>query len=81
MAKSDWLTKRSRGVHLTIRDVDCLDFDTERFAKDLSELGVNVLSFLCRVCDGASDKLVDQKESISGRSRFDRGHRESCSIL
>lgn len=47
MAKSDWLTKRSRGVHLTIRDVDCLDFDTERFAKDLSELGVNVLSFFC----------------------------------
>lgn len=47
MAKSDWLTKRSRGVHLTIRDVDCIDFDTERLAKDLHELGVNVLSFFC----------------------------------
>jgi len=47
MANSDWLRKRSRGVHLTIRDVDCKDFDTERFAKDLHELGANVLSFFC----------------------------------
>ncbi|MFH5182467.1 family 10 glycosylhydrolase [Paenibacillus sp. TAB 01] len=47
MAQSDWLKKRSRGVHLTIRDVDCIDFDTERLAKDLHELGVNVLSFFC----------------------------------
>jgi hypothetical protein len=47
MGNSDWLSKRSRGVHLTIRDVDCIDFDTEQLAKDLSELGVNVLSFFC----------------------------------
>ncbi|MGI2292726.1 alpha-amylase family protein [Paenibacillus sp. GXUN7292] len=47
MAKSDWLSKRGRGVHLTIRDVDCKQFDTEQFADDLQKLGVNVLSFFC----------------------------------
>jgi hypothetical protein len=47
MVESDWLTERSRGVHMTIRDVDCIDFDAERLAEDLHEMGVNVLSFFC----------------------------------
>ncbi|WP_186445973.1 beta-galactosidase trimerization domain-containing protein [Paenibacillus cremeus] len=47
MANADWLTKRSRGVHLTIRDIDCREFDVERLAKDLHDLKVNVLSFFC----------------------------------
>ena len=44
---SDWLRTRGRGVHLTIRDIDCRDFDAERLAKDLHDLHVNVLSFFC----------------------------------
>ena len=44
---SEWLRTRGRGVHLTIRDVDCRDFDAERLAKDLHDLHVNVLSFFC----------------------------------
>jgi len=47
MARFDWLKQRSRGVHLTIRDIDCKDFDAESLAKDLHEMGVNVLSFFC----------------------------------
>lgn len=43
----DWLTQRSRGVHLTIRDIDCRDFDVEQLAIDLEEMGVNILSFFC----------------------------------
>jgi len=47
MGNYDWIRQRSRGVHLTIRDVDCIDFDAERLARDLREMNVNVLSFFC----------------------------------
>src|SRR4051812_48466482 len=47
MGKIDWLHQRSKGVHLTIRDIDCIDFDAERLAKDLHDLHANVLSFFC----------------------------------
>ncbi|MCM3632667.1 alpha-amylase family protein [Paenibacillus camelliae] len=43
----DWLKQRSRGVHLTIRDIDCRDFDVEQLAQDLTDMGVNILSFFC----------------------------------
>ncbi|HZG86700.1 alpha-amylase family protein [Paenibacillus sp.] len=47
MGKADWLEQRSRGVHLTIRDIDVIDFDAERLATDLKAMSVNVLSFFC----------------------------------
>ena len=43
MGKWDWLQERNRGIHLTIRDIDCKDFDAQRLAKDLNELDVNFL--------------------------------------
>ncbi|WP_274651184.1 alpha-amylase family protein [Paenibacillus humicola] len=45
MGKWDWLQERNRGIHLTIRDIDCKDFDARRLAKDLHELDVNFLTF------------------------------------
>lgn len=47
MGKADWLLQRSRGVHLTIRDVDVIDFDAAQLAEDLHRMYVNVLSFFC----------------------------------
>jgi len=42
---SSWLRKRGRGIHLTIRDIDCKDFDAERMAQDFAEMGVTFFSF------------------------------------
>lgn len=40
-----WLQKRGCGVHMTIRDIDCLDFDADRMARDFHAMGVTFFSF------------------------------------
>ena len=45
MPDNTWLAHRNRGLHVTIRDVDCRDFDVPRFIKDLQSLHVSFFSF------------------------------------
>jgi hypothetical protein len=40
-----WLRRRNRGFHVTIRDVDCRDFDVERFIDDLVSMHATFFSF------------------------------------
>ncbi len=47
MSKRDWLNRRTRGIHITIRDVDCRDFDVEQMLKDFKEMHVEFFSFFC----------------------------------
>lgn len=42
---NSWLSKRGRGIHLTIRDIDCKDYDAEKMSKDFYEMGVSFFSF------------------------------------
>ena len=41
----DWILHRNCGIHMTIRDVDCRDFDVEAMAKEFSRLHVDFFSF------------------------------------
>jgi hypothetical protein len=41
----DWILHRNCGIHMTIRDVDCRDFDVESMAKEFSRLHVDYFSF------------------------------------
>jgi hypothetical protein len=41
----DWILHRNCGIHMTIRDVDCRDFDVEAMAKEFSRLHVDYFSF------------------------------------
>jgi hypothetical protein len=41
----DWILHRNCGIHMTIRDVDCRDFDTEAMAKEFARLHVDYFSF------------------------------------
>ncbi|SFK99481.1 Beta-galactosidase GanA [Paenibacillus sp. 1_12] len=45
MSKTDWFNKRGRGIHLTIRDIDCDNYDAEQMAKDFHEMHVSFFSF------------------------------------
>jgi hypothetical protein len=45
LSKSDWVNKRGRGIHLTIRDIDCAAYDAEQMAKDFHEMSVSYFSF------------------------------------
>lgn len=45
MKDNSWLKKRGRGIHMTIRDIDCKDFDAERMAQDFDDMGVTFFSF------------------------------------
>ncbi|MFH5185203.1 family 10 glycosylhydrolase [Paenibacillus sp. TAB 01] len=45
MSKSAWVSRRGRGIHLTIRDIDCANFDAEQMAKDFHEMHVSYFSF------------------------------------
>jgi hypothetical protein len=47
MSKRDWLKHRSRGIHITIRDVDCKDYDVEQMIKDFKDMHVEFFSFFC----------------------------------
>ncbi|MBN1247275.1 MAG: beta-galactosidase trimerization domain-containing protein [Anaerolineae bacterium] len=40
-----WLKRRNRGFHVTIRDVDCRDFDVQRFIDDLASMHATFFSF------------------------------------
>ncbi len=44
-SKPDWLQRRNRAFHVTIRDVDCHDFDVQRFIDDLVSMHVTFFSF------------------------------------
>ncbi|NLX42647.1 MAG: family 10 glycosylhydrolase [Chloroflexi bacterium] len=41
----DWLRQRGRGIHMTIRDVDCADFDVEAMMRTYARWGVTFFSF------------------------------------
>jgi hypothetical protein len=43
--RSSWLERRNRAFHVTIRDVDCEDFDVQRFIDDLASMHVTFFSF------------------------------------
>ncbi len=45
LVRPDWLTKRNRGIHMTIRDVDCADFDVQAMARTFAEWRVTFFSF------------------------------------
>lgn len=45
MRDNSWITRRNRGLHVTIRDVDCADFDVEQFVKDMVDWRVNFFSY------------------------------------
>lgn len=45
MKDNSWLKKRGRGIHLTIRDIDCNNFDAEKMAKDFHDMDVSFFSF------------------------------------
>ncbi len=47
MSKRDWLKRRTRGIHMTIRDVDCRDFDVEQMLEDFKDMHVEFFSFFC----------------------------------
>ncbi|MCU6793192.1 beta-galactosidase trimerization domain-containing protein [Paenibacillus sp. WQ 127069] len=66
MGKWDWLQERNRGIHMTIRDVDCIDFDAKRLAKDLHELDVNFLTFF----SGGYVTTYPSQVSLQRRSPF-----------
>ena len=42
---NSWLNQRNCGIHMTIRDIDCENFDAQRMAKDFHDMGVNFFSF------------------------------------
>lgn len=42
---NSWLKRRLCGIHMTIRDVDCENFDAEQMARDFHELGIDFFSF------------------------------------
>jgi hypothetical protein len=41
----DWILHRTCGIHMTIRDPDCRDFDVEAMAKEFSRLHVDYFTF------------------------------------
>ena len=41
----DWIHQRGCGIHLTIRDVDCRDFDVEAAVKEFERMHVDFFSF------------------------------------
>jgi hypothetical protein len=41
----DWILHRNCGIHLTIRDVDCRDFDVEAMANEFSRMHVDFFTF------------------------------------
>jgi len=42
---NSWINKRGRGIHLTIRDIDCKNFDAEKMGKDFYDMNVTFFSF------------------------------------
>jgi len=43
--RPDWLQRRNRGIHMTIRDVDCADFDVEGMVATYARWHVTYFSF------------------------------------
>jgi hypothetical protein len=43
--RNAWLYRRNRAFHVTIRDIDCRDFDVQRFIDDLVSMHVTFFSF------------------------------------
>jgi len=45
MSTYDWIYKRNRGIHLTIRDIDCEGFDVEKMIRSFLDMNVTFFSF------------------------------------
>lgn len=45
MGRYDWIKRRNRGIHLTIRDIDCRDFDVDAMTAEFKRLHVTFFSF------------------------------------
>ncbi len=43
--RPNWLNRRNRGIHMTIRDIDCRDFDVEAMTRTFSDWRVTFYSF------------------------------------
>ena len=70
MRDNAWIVRRNRGLHVTIRDVDCRDFDVERFIADLVDWRVSFFSyFVGGYVTTYPTKLKYQRESpwLGGR--------------
>jgi hypothetical protein len=70
MRDNSWMDRRNRGLHVTIRDVDCRDFDVERFIADLTDWRVSFFSyFVGGYVTTYPTKLKYQRESpwLGGR--------------
>jgi hypothetical protein len=46
-AEYDWIHHRNCGIHMTIRDIDCRDFDVEAMAKEFARVHADFLTFFC----------------------------------
>ena len=42
---TDWLAQRNRGIHMTIRDIDCQDFGVEAMIRTFADWKVTFFSF------------------------------------
>lgn len=61
---NSWLKERGRSMHMTIRDVDCQDFDVDAFVQGLKELNVTFYSFFAGgYVSTYPTKLEDQRIS------------------
>ncbi len=45
MGRYDWITRRNRGIHMTIRDIDCQNFDVDAMIAEFKRLHVTFFSF------------------------------------
>lgn len=47
LGSDNWLASRGRGIHITIRDVDCRDFDVDDMIRVFNDCRVTFFSFFC----------------------------------
>ncbi|MFW6303900.1 MAG: ThuA domain-containing protein [Candidatus Sumerlaeota bacterium] len=47
MPDKQWMNKRQRCIHMTIRDIDCKDFDVDDMINRFKEMHVSLFSFFC----------------------------------
>ncbi len=45
MREAPWMARRHRAAHVTIRDIDCADFDADGMIRTFEEWGVSLFSF------------------------------------
>jgi hypothetical protein len=47
MGQHDWLKRRNRGIHMTIRDVDCENFDVPAMIEEFERCRITYFTFFC----------------------------------